>query len=100
MESDNQPDSEVIGTPRDYSESMYRFYLELADCSPNTRRLIEEFLPQHHAARIADLDNGFEIEMPIQCAPDLVRHLMGNNIAIYQLVRLARAKGQWRKQPA
>ncbi len=100
MESEEQTDSVNIGMPRDYSENMYRFYLELADCSHNTRRLIEEFLPQHHATRIADLDHGFEIEMPIQCAPDLVRHLMKNNIAIYQLVRLARAKGQWRKPPA
>jgi len=100
METENLPNSADIGTPRDYSENMYRFYLELADCSHNTRRLIEEFLPQHHAARIADLDHGFEIEMPIQCAPDLIRHLLGSNIAVYQLVRFAKTKGQWRKQTA
>ena len=100
MESEDLSNSADIGTPRDYSENMYRFYLELADCSHNARRLIEEFLPQHHAARIADLDHGFEIEMPIQCAPDLVRYLASKNIAIYQLVRLGRSKGHWREQPA
>ena len=68
-EATNQPDATSVGTPLDYSESVYRFYLELADCSHTTRRLIEEFLPQHHAARIVDLDYGFEFEMPIQCAP-------------------------------
>ena len=78
---------------------MYQFYLELADCGQNSRQLLEEFLPQHHATRIADMDYGFQFEMPIQCAPDLVRHLMGNNIAIYQLVRLAKTKGQWRMLP-
>lgn len=60
-----------MGTPFDYSESVYRFYLEVADCRAATRRLIEEFLPQHHAAGIVDLDYVFEPEMPIQCAPDL-----------------------------
>jgi len=77
MESTIDPERADPGTPRDYSESMYRLYLELADCSHATRRLIEDFLPQHHAARIVDLDYGFEFEMPIQCAPDLVRNLKG-----------------------
>ena len=99
MEPTVEPEKVDSGTPRDYSEGMFRFYLELADCSHNTRRLIEEFLPQYHATQIADLAHGFQFEMPIQCAPDLIRHLMGKNIAIYQLVRLARVKGHWRKQP-
>ena len=51
-EATNQPDATSAGTPLDYSESVYRFYLELADCRPATRGLIEEFLPQHHAAQI------------------------------------------------
>jgi len=33
-EATNQPDATSAGTPLDYSESVYRFYLELADCSP------------------------------------------------------------------
>jgi hypothetical protein len=96
----NQLDATRIGTPLDYSESVYRFYLELADCGPATRRLIEEFLPPYHAMRLVALDYGFEFEMPIQCAPDLVRLLLSRNIAIYQLVRLAKAKADWRWQPA
>ena len=99
-ESTIEPGTADLGTPRDYSESMYRFYLELADCGHATRCLIEEFLPQHHVTRIVDLEYGFEFEMPIQCAPDLVRRLTSRNIAVYQLVRLARTKGHWRKQPA
>ena len=95
----NQIDATVLGTPLDYSESLYRFYLEVADCRPATRRLIEEFLPQHHATRLVALDYGFEFEMPIQCAPDLVRLLSSRKIAIYQLVRLAKSKTHWRQQP-
>lgn len=96
VDPSNQSDATSIGTPLDYSESVYRFYLEVADCRPATRRLIEEFLPEHHAERIVDLDYGFEIEMPIQCAPDLIRLLSNDNIAIYQLVRLAKTNGRWR----
>ena len=98
MKSNAEREKELIGTPGDYSENLYRFYLELADCSPDTRRLLEDFLPQYHALRITDLDQGYEFEMPIQSAPDLVRHLLDRNIAVYQLVRLARAKGHWRRQ--
>jgi hypothetical protein len=100
MEATEQPETVDVGTPRDYSEHVNRFYLELADCSQTTRRLIEKFLPQHHAARIVDLDYGFEFEMPIQCAPDLLKHLISKNIAIYQLVRIAKTNGHWREQAA
>ena len=95
--SANEPGKAEAGTPRDYSENMYRFYLELADCSPATRRMIEECLPRHHANRIVDLAHGFELDMPIQSAPDLVRHLTAKRIGVYQLVRLARTEGQWRR---
>ena len=57
-DASNQFDVTTMGTPLDYSESVYRFYLEVADCRAATRRLIEEFLPQHHAERIVDLDYG------------------------------------------
>ena len=45
MEADDRSEPADIGAPRDYSESVYPFYLEVADCSPTTRRLIEDFLP-------------------------------------------------------
>ena len=62
--------------------------------------VVEDFLPEHYGARIVDLDYGFEFEMPIQCAPNLVRLLSNENIAIYQLVRLAKTEGRWRNRSA
>jgi hypothetical protein len=79
---------------------MYRLYLELADCGDATRHLVEDFLPQDHAIRAAKLEYGFELEMPIQCAPDLVRYLTSKRVAIYRLVRLGRTKSCWREQSA
>ena len=96
--SSEEPEDSDLGTPHDYSERMYRFYLELADCSPTTRSIVETFLPQHQATPIVELDYGFEFEMPIQVAPDLIRALATNSIAVYQLVRFAKTKGHWRSR--
>ena len=85
-----------IGTPRDYTEDLYHFYLEVLDVDGAAERLIREFLGERHAARLRRLTHGFEMVMPLQCAPDLVRRLAGANIAVYQLVRFAKTAGSWR----
>jgi hypothetical protein len=90
------PGTSVIGTPLDYTEHLYQFYLEVPHFDGTAERLIREFLGERHAARLRRLTHGFELVMPIQCAPDLVRRLAGANIAVYQLVRVARADGEWR----
>jgi hypothetical protein len=92
-ESPEEPDR---GTPRDYSESMYRFHVELADNGRASRQILEAFLPRHIAIRLVELDYGYEVAMPIQVAPDLVRHLVQRNVAVYQLARLGPAEGLWR----
>jgi hypothetical protein len=85
-----------IGTPRDYTEDLYHFYLEVPHFDGTAERLIREFLGERHAAHLRHLTHGFEMVMPLQCAPDLVRRLAGANIAVYQLVRFAKTAGSWR----
>ena len=85
-----------IGTPRDYTEDLYHFYLEVPHFDGTAERLIREFLGERHAAHLRRLTHGFEMVMPLQCAPDLVRRLAGANIAVYQLVRFAKTAGSWR----
>jgi len=51
METPEGPEGSDRGTLCDYTESMYRFHLELADRSLTAKGIIEAFLPQHHAAR-------------------------------------------------
>jgi hypothetical protein len=87
----------VIATPLDYNEHLYQFYLEARDVDGSSERLIREWLGERHAARVRRLTHGFELVMPLQCAPDLVRHLAGANIGFYQLVRVARIAGEWRE---
>jgi hypothetical protein len=86
----------VIATPLDYSEELYRFYLETLDVDGTAERVLRSFLGPRNAKRLHRLAHGFEFAAPIQCAPDLIRLLTQENIAVYQLVRQAKAEGTWR----
>jgi hypothetical protein len=85
----------VTGTPPDYSEGLYGFYLETVDVD-GTNRVLRSFLGPRHAQRLRRLPNGFEFAAPIQCVPDLIRLLTQENIAVYQVVRQAKVEGTWR----
>jgi hypothetical protein len=99
MSSDDaSPSSErpVIGTPLDYSEDLYRFYLETVDPDGTADRVLRSFLGPPHEKRLRRLAHGFEFVAPIQSAPDLIRLLTQENMAVYQLVRQAKVQGTWR----
>ena len=91
-----RPEGPVIGTPLDYSEDLYRFYLETVDADGTADRVLRDFLGPRHAKRLRRLAHGFEFVAPIQCAPDLIRLLTQENMAVYQLVRQANVEGTWR----
>jgi hypothetical protein len=38
------------------------------------------------------VENGYELLIPIQCAPELVRLLTNDDVAVYQLVRLEKCE--------
>ena len=79
-----------IGTPLDYTEDLYRFYFEIRDTSGVAERTLNSFLGGEHAQRLHRLTHGFEMDLPIQSVPDLIRILLDENIAIYQVVRYAK----------
>jgi hypothetical protein len=87
---------ENSGTPRDYSEDLYRFYLEVVDQNSTVKNTLHEFLGPKHLASLSDLPYGYEFDMPIQCSPEVIRKLSELNIAIYQFVRIRPVAGQWR----
>jgi hypothetical protein len=84
-----------IGTPRDYSEDLYRFYFELIDNNNVARGIIIQFLGEERATNLTAVDYGYEFNIPIQCAPEIVRLLQKRDIAIYQVVRLGKVPGAW-----
>jgi hypothetical protein len=93
---DPLPEGHVAATPLDYSEHLYRYYLETVDADGTADRVLRGFLGPRHAERLHRLAHGFEFVAPIQCAPDLIRLLTQENIAVYQLVRRANVEGTWR----
>ena len=92
--------AETAGTPRDYSEDLYRFYLEVEDPMGAVRAILGECLGPGPAARLSAMSHGYTFDMPIQCAPEVVRTLSQVDIAIYQLVRIGRVAGEWGRQKA
>jgi hypothetical protein len=86
----------VTAGPLDYSEELYTFYIETVDADGTAECVLRSFLGPLHARRLHRLAHGFEFVSPIQCVPDLIRLLTQQNIAVYQVVRQAKAEGVWR----
>ncbi len=84
------------GTPRDYTEDMYRCYFEVGEHLGRAKEIISNFIGPEKAQELLTLAYGYEVEMPIQAVPDLVRLLVNSNIAVYQVVRYAKTDSVWR----
>jgi hypothetical protein len=84
-----------IGTPRDYTDDMYFFYFEVGEINDSAMKIIQEYLGPERAKQLRRLPHGYEMALPIQCAPDLVQKLALNNIAVYQVVRYAKSDATW-----
>ncbi|QRN84411.1 hypothetical protein JR338_09675 [Chloroflexota bacterium] len=84
-----------IGTPKDYSSDMYFIYFEVGEINEQALKIIQEYLGPEKKNHLRQLPHGYEIEMPIQCVPDVVRELVGQDIGIYQIVRYAKSDKSW-----
>ena len=89
--------SDVPGTRSDYSDTLYRVYVEIADHEDFGRRLIERFVRtrgrdipglQFEADGLQRIADGYELHLPIQLVPELVRELGREHVAVHQVVRL------------
>lgn len=84
-----------VGTPKDYTDDMYRFYFKVGEYESTAQNIIRNFLGPEKSQSMISLPYGYEFELPIQCVPDLVDRLVKENIAIYQVIRFARTSGEW-----
>lgn len=87
----------VHGTPRDYGDTLYRVYFEVGESEDIARDAITTFLVQRASDNPAfDFDasllharpHGYEVDLPMQLIPEVVRALAEQNVAVYQVVRL------------
>lgn len=94
MSRDTIINTENVGSPNNYSEDLYRFYLEVVDQESTVKNNLSDFLGPAHQGSISDAIYGYEFDMPIQCTPEVVRILSFKNITIDQLIRIRRVAGQ------
>lgn len=89
----------AVGTPADYGDTLYRVYFEVGEWQGIARDAITAFLlDRHHAhasfsvapAELRPRPHGYEVDLPMQLIPEVVRVLAERNIAVYQVVRTAR----------
>lgn len=84
------------GTLRDYSEDMYKVYFEIGEWEKVGLNVLTSFVGDTHSKHILHLEFGYELAIPIQCIPEVVRLLSQKNIAIYQIVRGEKIEETWR----
>ncbi|MDP0590332.1 MAG: hypothetical protein QS748_14540 [Candidatus Endonucleobacter bathymodioli] len=84
------------GTLRDYSEDMYKVYFEIGEFEREGLNTLTSFVGDFHSKHILHLEFGYELAIPIQCIPEVVRLLSQKNIAIYQIVRGEKIEETWR----
>ena len=95
--TDAEPPYETLetGTPLDYTSDMYKVYFEVCEHDGIVLKLLTEFLGEEKASGITTLAHGYELELPIQVIPEIVKVLGQNNIAVYQVVRYAKTNRIW-----
>ncbi len=79
-----------IGTPQDYSSDVYKIYFEVGEHNSAALKVLKKFLGNNRKQTINRLTHGYEMELPIQCVPEIVALLSEKNIAIYQVIRYAK----------
>lgn len=86
-------------TPADYSDALYRVYFEVGKWQQVAREAISAFLlersrnhPAFHfdPASVQAVDHGYELNLPMQLIPEVVRALADRNVAVYQVLRRGR----------
>lgn len=78
-------------SPRDYSDSIYLFYIELGEITELTDRIILKYLDHNeHRGIINKTQTSYFIHACIQNIPDIIRDFGINNIGVYQVIRLSK----------
>ncbi|USD37293.1 MULTISPECIES: hypothetical protein [Ferrimonas] len=88
-------DTQIQGTPKDYSSDLYRVTFEVAESNGAAKTILTDFLGPEHSRKLIALPHGYQCELPMQCIPELVRNLTMANIAVYQVIRHEQAQGEW-----
>lgn len=84
-----------IGTPKDYTNDLYQVYFEVGEHEGRAKKILESYLGEPRKGSIIALTHGYIVEIALQCTPDIVKRLADENIAVYQVNRIAKIDGVW-----
>ncbi|MEA3336700.1 MAG: hypothetical protein U9R25_12370, partial [Chloroflexota bacterium] len=84
-----------IGTPKDYTDDLYLVYFEVGEYQERAKAILESYLGEDRKVSIRTLAHGYIVEIALQSTPDIVKRLVDENIAVYQVNRLAKSDGRW-----
>jgi hypothetical protein len=93
----DQNHTRVVGTPKDYTEDLYRVYFEVGEYGNLARDVMTQFLLSRSGDVSGDASSpislrehayGYEVDIPLQVVPEIVRALAAENVAIYQVIRI------------
>ena len=68
-----------IGTPCDYTTDIHKVYFEIAEKDDVALQILTKYMGELKAQKIIRLAHGYELELPIQCIPDVVVLLLSKN---------------------
>lgn len=88
-----------IGTPGEYTDDLYRVYFEVGEFEDSARNAIASALKSYSQgsahfdftpSSLRQHSHGYEVDIPMQLIPEIVRELAARNVAVYQIVRINR----------
>ena len=74
---------------------MSSYYFEMVEKNDVALNILAKYMGEVKAQKIIRLAHSYELELTIQCIPDVVLLFCINNIAVYQVVRCAKTGDTW-----
>lgn len=90
-----QNEATQTNTPLDYSEDVYKVYFEVGEYQDAAYDVFCRYLGDERAKSIGKLAHGYNLEIPIQCIPEITDLLCQGGIGVYQIIRYTKTDQKW-----
>ena len=88
-------DSADNGNLTDYSHTLYLVYFEVAEVNSIAQQVILQHIGADRESSLKKVDFGYEVALPVQVIPEIVRDMSAQGVAVYQVVRKGKLEGLW-----
>jgi hypothetical protein len=84
-----------IGSLKDYTDDLYLVYFAIGENQEIAKAILESYLGADLKENIQVLSHGYIVEIALQSIPEIVKRLVDENIAVYQVNRFVKVDGRW-----